>query len=361
MYNINGPPKGFNTTSDQSSYDLVFKDIIVKSENRNVLKYPNPNNYTINLGEEITKIYKAEIISVNVPAATDISVNIPSYGNRLYFYYDNKSGYIKIQAGTYVSPTSVGEELQRQFNNIVGIDTITTYYNINLNRYVFIAPTGKTLKIYPINGTTIDSLIVQDSIVDSLKLILPQKSANIDNYFETKSINIITNSEGLLNVVNANIYGNYGGNDITTDKQFENTILSDLVLTNYSIYLSLGVLNSNTIKFVSNENPLLKSNISTFFCEIPNNTIVGSPFNKTLLNEPAVWSGMNFYNPPLASITKMDVSWYNEYGTLINNICDQSFTIRIYYFEKRLQTTAFSTKIFNYAASGTIDSIFESR
>jgi hypothetical protein len=34
MYNVNGPPKGSNVTSDQSSYDIVFKDIIVKSENR---------------------------------------------------------------------------------------------------------------------------------------------------------------------------------------------------------------------------------------------------------------------------------------------------------------------------------------
>ena len=60
MFNMNGPPKGFNTVSDQSSYDLVFKDVIVKSENRNTNVYPNPNNYTVTLGEEVTKIYKAE-------------------------------------------------------------------------------------------------------------------------------------------------------------------------------------------------------------------------------------------------------------------------------------------------------------
>ena len=29
MYSVNGPPRGQNTTSDQSSYDLVFKDIII--------------------------------------------------------------------------------------------------------------------------------------------------------------------------------------------------------------------------------------------------------------------------------------------------------------------------------------------
>ena len=85
MYNMNGAPRGSNVTSDQSSYDIIFKDIIVKSENRNTLVYPNPNTYTVGLNEHIEKIYRAEIISVNVPAATDITVNLESTGNRLYF------------------------------------------------------------------------------------------------------------------------------------------------------------------------------------------------------------------------------------------------------------------------------------
>jgi len=31
MFNVNGPPRGFNVLQDQSSYDLVFKDIIIDS------------------------------------------------------------------------------------------------------------------------------------------------------------------------------------------------------------------------------------------------------------------------------------------------------------------------------------------
>ena len=31
MYNVNGPPRGANISSDQSSYDLIFRDIVLNS------------------------------------------------------------------------------------------------------------------------------------------------------------------------------------------------------------------------------------------------------------------------------------------------------------------------------------------
>ena len=61
MFSINGPPKGYNTTSNQSSYDLVFKDVVIN--------YTNPvalggiDKYTVNLNLDIDKIYKAELVT----------------------------------------------------------------------------------------------------------------------------------------------------------------------------------------------------------------------------------------------------------------------------------------------------------
>ena len=171
MYNINGPPRGSNVTSEQSAYDIIFKDIIVKSKNRNFNTYPNPNNYTVNLNESIDKIYKAELISVNVPASTDITVNLTSNTNRLYFSYEGINyGYIKLQSGTYLSPTSIAFEIQRQFDLVV--TGIIATYNSNLNRYIFVAPVGKTLMLYPINGTACGTYTVQDSMGLSLNLNL---------------------------------------------------------------------------------------------------------------------------------------------------------------------------------------------
>ena len=169
MFNVNGPPRGSNVTSEQASYDIIFKDIIVKSQNRNVNVYPNPNNYTVQLNENITKIYKAELIALNVPAATDIAVNLTSSTNRLYFSYNANNGYIQLQAGTYVNPTSVAAEIQRQFNIILP-GVIVVSYNSNLNRYIFVAPAGNLLTLYPIDGTPVGPYTVQDSIGTSLNL-----------------------------------------------------------------------------------------------------------------------------------------------------------------------------------------------
>ena len=348
MYNVNGPPRGSNVTSDQSSYDIIFKDIIVKSENRNLNIYPNPNSYTVRLNENIVQVYKAELIAVNVPAATDIAVNLTSSTNRLYFTYNGLNGYIKLQAGTYLNPTSIAAELQRQFNIIV-VGVIVSY-NSNLNRYIFVAPGGISLTLYPVNGTTFGIYTVQDSIGTSLNLNL--------NFLVTQPINIIDNGYGVLEIVASNDYGNYNGAVTTTDSQFDNTIASNLVLTDSNIYLSLAQLNSNTIQFVSNENNLISSNIPSIFCEIPNNTTVSSNAVKTLLNQPCVWTSENFYNPPLADVRKLEITWYNENGNLIN-INEHSFTLRLHYFQKRNQSTAFSVPLFTYSATGTVDSIFQ--
>jgi len=357
---MNGPPRGSNITSDQSSYDILFKDIIIKSENRNTTIYPNPNRYSVALNQIIDKVYKAELISINVPAATDITVNLTSSSNRLYFSYGISGdpavyGYIKLQAGTYLSPSYIAIELQRQFDLVVTSNGIIASYNSNLNRYIFTASVGYTLTFYTINGMSIPGYTVQDSISESLNLYT-DPTLNI-----TQPINVVNNNNGVLTVVVASsseYYGNFNGSPTTNDSQFNNTIASDLVLTNCNIYLSLGKMNSNTIQFVSNENRNIPSNISSIFCEIPNNITVSSASVKTLLNQPCVWSSENFYNPPIPEITKLEITWYDEIGTLIN-INEHCFTIRVYYLQKRNQTTAFSTPVFTYSATGTMDSIFQ--
>ena len=358
MFNVNGPPRGQNVTADQSSYDIIYKDIIVKSENRNTDIFPNPNTYTVTLNEAFDKIYKAEIISVNIPAATDIAVNLTSQTNCLYFQYDISGnldpnyGYIKVQAGTYVSPTYLANELQRQFN-ILTTDIIASY-NSNLNRYIFVVPIGNTLTLFPINGTVCGPYTVENSIATSLNLYT-DPALNV-----TQPINIVDNVYGTLQVINSDNYGSYNGVTNTIDSQFGNSIASNLVLTNCNIYLSMGKLNSNTIQFVANQNPELPSNIASIFCEVPNNTLISSASVKTLLGQPSVWSSENFYNPPLADLRKLEISWYNEIGNKID-INEHCFTLRIYYLQKRNQTTALSVPFFTYTGTGTLDSIFQPR
>jgi len=373
MFNQSGPLKGANVTSNQDAYDLVYKDISVKSENRNSSLYPNPNNYSINLNTNIKKIYKAEIIALNVPAATDAAVNITNSTNRLYFSYTNVDegvnviGYLEIQAGTYLNPTAVASEVQAQLNSVItaggATNTITVTYNTNLNRYLFIdsqTDSGQ-FSVYPFNDSNIPGYTVVNSIGPSMGLIT-QVEGSYD-LTTTGPINIATSPDGSLYVTGAvaGDYGSYNENPLdlnnTTEPTFGNTIASKLILVDCSIYLSLGVLNGDTLLIVPDQSGN-NVNIPPVFCQIPNNTATSSATTKTLFAEPAVWSAVSFYNPPISNLDKLDVKWYNENGQLIN-ILDHCFTIRVYYFQKRNPTTEFSTSVFNYAASGTIDSIYQ--
>ena len=73
MYNVNGPPGGFNVLQDQSSYDLVFKDVIIDSN----LGTANGNTYSYNLGtDSINQIYKVEVTAATIAFNSSIPTNV---------------------------------------------------------------------------------------------------------------------------------------------------------------------------------------------------------------------------------------------------------------------------------------------
>jgi len=354
LININGPPGGANVNVTQNKYDLLFKDILVSSDKRNITKYPNPNNYNIYLNLNIDKIYKAELIDVYIPAATDDSVNIPTFANRLYFTYTGTltvTGYIFIQAGTYMSPDSIAIELTRQFciiltgagivvSKTVGVSVI---YDKNLNRYIIkdrdISIPG-TLIIYGENGYIIGSITVTNSITQLLMLE--------DNIYVSGPKYIDSTIDGTLYIRTAVLgdYGEFNGIPVPLNAEclFSNCIISDVVLTHCKLYLSLGKLNGNTCNIVSNQNEINTGNVPQVFCQIPNNTCVSSAAVKTLLNQPHNFSAIQFYNPPISKVNKLDIKWYTDDGTLVR-ILDHCFTVRIFYFQKRIDTTDFSYPI----------------
>ena len=351
----NGSPGGANVNVVQNKYDLIFKDVLVCSDKRNQLKYPNPNNYYVNLNIKLDKIYKAELIDVYIPAATDESVNIPTDGNRLYFSYietclgcDKRvDGYIVIQAGTYLSPDSIAKELTRQFNIVIsdaGITVdcksgISVVYDKNLNRYLFRdrqITVPATIILYTKNGYALSPTSrVENSINCSLMLF--------DDYY-ISGPKYIDSVNGVLVVRDAipGDYGKFNGQDVPLngDCLFSNCILSCVVLTHCKLYLSLGKLNGDTCNITPDENGTDK-NTPQIFCQVPNNTCVSSASVKTLLNQPHNFSAIQFYNPPLSKLNKFEIKWYTDNGGLVR-ILDHCFTVRIHYFQKRIDTTDFS-------------------
>jgi hypothetical protein len=361
----NGPPGGANTSYQQNKFDLIFKDILVNSEKRNTDRYPNPNQYSILINLNIDKIYKAELIEVYVPAATDNAVNIPTFGNRLYFTYTNgyktTTGYLEIQAGTYLSPMAIANELTRQFNTVLTYAGfclskeigVSVMYVKNLNRYVFYDRafcSENTLVIYPTNGYfIIPGLTVEHSICKYI--MLEYEGPEIFSPY-VSGPRCIKSQESGLYVGVATGYGKYTdchGHLVeickNSDALFSNCIISDVVLTHDKLYLSLGKLNGNTCNVLSYQTPsCTKGNVQNIFCQVPNNTIVSSSAVKTMLNQPGSYSAIQFYNPLVNRLNRLDVAWYNEEGKLVR-ILDHCFTLRIYYLQKRIDITDFSHQI----------------
>ena len=349
-YNMNGAPGGANTSNDQSNYDLIFKDIIISSSNRNVSKYPNPNNYSVDLNINIDRIYKAELIEVYIPAATDPSVNVSTISNVLYFSYDSVDYNVVIQAGTYFSPMAVADELTRLIQSIP-LTKIAMRYDENLNRYNFI-------------DSNYDSSGFTGQI--SIDITSPNNIASVLNYTGTNSTNgealpLVSGPRIIKSDTNNNLYvttavpGDFGNVGLYSDPLFSNCILSNLILTDCRIFLSLGPLDGTTVLQASGYN---NTQVPSLFCQVPNNSYISSGNVKTILNQPSVYSSVQFYNPTVNNINKLDIKWYSETGTMLR-ILEHCFTIRVYYLQKRFTTTSFSTQVLNFSADSNTASFFK--
>ena len=216
---------------------------------------------------------------------------------------------------------------------------ISVVYDKNLNRYIFRDRQScrpATLILYTQNGYVLSPYTsVTNSIANALMLF--------EQYYVSgpKYINSI---DGVLYVQQAQQgdYGKFNGKSIplNCDYLFSNCILSDVVLTHCKLYLSLGKLNGETCNVTPDENGTDK-NVGRIFCQVPNNTCVSSAAVKTLLNQPHNFSAIQYYNPPISKVNRFEVKWYTDNGSLVR-ILDHCFTIRIYYFQKRIDTTDFS-------------------
>jgi hypothetical protein len=140
---------------------------------------------------------------------------------------------------------------------------------------------------------------------------------------------------------------------------------------NQTLILSIPQLNQNTFRVAGNAT---KNNItqSSIFCQIPDNCTPITPGGLTPNNILSLYIGarmfdtVQYYNPPINKINTIDVLWFapNSTSVLVDsgtsgNISSFYFTLRIYYFQKRNNTSTFSTSVFNYAGTGTLDSIFQ--
>lgn len=188
-----------------------------------------------------------------------------------------------------------------------------------------------------------------------------------------------TNSSYSFNLGTDNINQIYKAELVTATVVFGNATLPTNV-KNSTLILSIPQMNQNTFRVASNTNGKGTSNQGNnpvqgqVFGQIPDNSTPITPGTLTpngiisLFIGARMFDTVQFYNPPLNKVNKIDVQWFDTLGnpvyvssTVANGVITSFyFTLRVYYFQKRNNTSSFSTSVFNYAGSGTIDSIFQS-
>ena len=139
---------------------------------------------------------------------------------------------------------------------------------------------------------------------------------------------------------------------------------------NKTLILSIPQLNQNTFRVAGNttRNNTTQSSI---FCQIPDNSTPITPGNLTpngiisLFIGSRMFDTVQYYNPPINKINTIDVSWFSPDAKNIQvgagtpgTISSFYFTLRVYYFQKRNNTSLFSTSVFNYTGASSADTIF---
>jgi len=201
MYNVNGPPRGFNVLQDQSSYDLVFRDVIIDSALGSIVN----NTFSYNLGvDSINQIYKAELISASIKFNTAIPSNvinktillsIPELNNKTTVVAGNIGGtstqvnqVYNSTTGLY-NPVTVTNSVQGQGNNIV-----------QSNIFCQIPDNNTPLTATSATSNNIISLLIGPHMYESIQFYNPpiNKINTIDVLFFDTSANqiIVGNSSG---------------------------------------------------------------------------------------------------------------------------------------------------------------------
>ena len=154
---------------------------------------------------------------------------------------------------------------------------------------------------------------------------------------------------------------------VTAAIVFSGSIPTNVI--NRSVIMSIPQLNGNLAPRVagniSGSNSQVGSNsvISQLFAQIPDNCTPQSHANNTLsfYSTPSWYQTIQFYNPPVNKLNRIDVQWYDYTGAQIaySAFSKFYFTLRVFFLQKRNNTSAISIPIVTDAGTGTLDSVFQ--
>ena len=177
--------------------------VVVDSRERNISMFPNPNQYEINVIEDIQNVETLSLVSAEFPFdAYTVGIN----SNTLVLAYDDALLKITVDYGNYTA-ADLATELQNTLNTVVGVDDFVVTYNTKKDNFVFrcknpfgLVFTGNQFK-HPYNST-FDFAPIEKSIGKVIGF-------GIKNY---RSVPQSTN-DAFINVINSEFKKDFSGTD----------------------------------------------------------------------------------------------------------------------------------------------------
>lgn len=179
--------------------------MIVDSRERNRTLFPNPNDYEINVIEDIQNVMSIQLLHADFPFDFYL---IHNNNNHLILAYNNQVYHVWIDIGNY-TPTELATELTNALNAVTSTSDFLVEYNTRKDNFVFRSTNpfglifrGKEIKQSSYNQN-VDTLYPE-------KTVGPLLGFGITNYI---SINLPSIPDAYKNVVQSEFKKNFSLQD----------------------------------------------------------------------------------------------------------------------------------------------------
>lgn len=201
--------------------------IVLDSRERNVSLFPNPNNYEVNLTQDIQNVSNIRLVSTTFPFSSYLVNNT---NNVLQLAYNNTVVPVTVDTGMY-DESGLAQELQTAINSAVGASNFQVTYNARKDNFTFActASFGLVFRgqqfIHPMNNS-IDTAYAAGSMGKLLGF-------GIDNYMSVGG-----NPGSYPNIISSEFRKDFSGVNsivLTADLLEINVSTSDTLLNSFAI------------------------------------------------------------------------------------------------------------------------------
>ena len=288
---------------------MEVRQVFVSSENRDPVRYPYGNSYTLHLTQPIKDIHKVELLYASVP---NVLYNLTN-GSNVITINPGSATTFSLQPG-YYNASTLATELTQTINSITGVSV------------QYVQPTGKFLFVSPIASPPFSITIETEELAKLMGFNWPAGSVNITLTAAPPPSTISPGTNPLFAG-----HASYAGKDF---------LLSDVIVNmapNEGIFLDI-----HELRTMFNEDALAISgdtytgqNISRTFGLIPMDVVAGAVkhFKKSTDYDFCV----NYINP-IRALDRLTVQWVDRKGKKVefNGLEDNSFVLRFHTLRKNL-------------------------